>query len=160
MFENSYKPILNRIQEQDESQINFVKFNLEKLSRYIESIGKEMRKSGEDIMTTVGMSSSDTDLRIFIDTNKSTVPFVQRESYQEYEVGSSTRGTSKRMGSLNQSEGFSGYASNASSGGRKTSSLVHSQIETSIIDEDYIQQLTTVSPLKSRSTLVPGGSDV
>lgn len=30
-----------------------------------------MRKSGDDMMTTVGMISSETDIKIFIDTNKS-----------------------------------------------------------------------------------------
>lgn len=42
-FETSYKPILNRIQEGDEAQIRFVKFNIEKLAKYIEDMGKEMR---------------------------------------------------------------------------------------------------------------------
>ena len=36
MFDVSYKPILNRIQEGDDAQINFVKYNLEKLGKYIE----------------------------------------------------------------------------------------------------------------------------
>ena len=36
MFETSYKPILNKIQENDDGQINFVKYNLEKLQRYID----------------------------------------------------------------------------------------------------------------------------
>jgi hypothetical protein len=36
IFETQYKPILNRIQEGDDQQINFVKFNLEKVSKYLD----------------------------------------------------------------------------------------------------------------------------
>jgi hypothetical protein len=44
---------------------------LEKLARYIEEMGKEMRQRGDDIGSTLGMINSDTDIRIFIDTNRS-----------------------------------------------------------------------------------------
>ena len=36
MFETSYKPILNKIQKSDDDYINFVKYNLEKFSRYFD----------------------------------------------------------------------------------------------------------------------------
>ena len=71
MFDTSYKPILNRIQEGDDAQINFVKYNMEKLARYIEQTGKDLNQRGDDIHQTIGMVSSDTDIRIFIDTNRS-----------------------------------------------------------------------------------------
>ena len=49
MFDTSYKPILNRIQEGDDAQINFVKYNMEKLARYIEQTGKDLNQRGDDI---------------------------------------------------------------------------------------------------------------
>ncbi len=49
LFDTSYRPILNRIQESDDSQINFVKYNLEKLSRYIDQSGRDLRVNSEEI---------------------------------------------------------------------------------------------------------------
>ena len=49
MFESSYQPILQRIQESDDSSINFLKYNLEKLARYFDSLGKDFKVKGEDI---------------------------------------------------------------------------------------------------------------
>lgn len=89
-----------------------------------------MRKSGDDMMTTIGMISSDTDIKIFIDTNKSLNPFVTKEVYQEFE--SSTK--SKK--NYRQSSDLTNTSDN------RHSSLTHSQMENSIIDEDYIQQLS------------------
>lgn len=63
--------MLNRIQEGDDAQIHYMKYNLEKFGRSLDSIGKELRERGEDICQAVGAVSSLTDLRIFIDTNKS-----------------------------------------------------------------------------------------
>lgn len=71
MFDTSYKPILNRIQESDDSSINFIKYNLEKMSRYIDAMGKEFRQISDEISQTVSMVNSDTDIKIFIDSNRS-----------------------------------------------------------------------------------------
>ncbi len=49
IFETSYKPILNRIQEGDDQQINFVKFNLEKVSKYLDKMGKDMRTRSDEL---------------------------------------------------------------------------------------------------------------
>ena len=49
MFDTSYRPILNRVQESDDSQINFVKYNLEKLARYIDQTGKDLRLNSDEI---------------------------------------------------------------------------------------------------------------
>ena len=71
MFDTSYRPILNKIQESDDSQLSFVRYNLEKLARYIEQSGRDLKSTGEEISQTVGMIASETDTRIFIDTHKS-----------------------------------------------------------------------------------------
>ena len=86
MFETSYKPILNRIQEGDDAQINFVKYNLEKHARYVEQMGKTFKIRGEEMNQTINMISSDTDLKIFIDTNKSLNSFLSKEVFQPYEI--------------------------------------------------------------------------
>ena len=72
MFDTSYRPILNRVQESDDSQINFVKYNLEKFARYIDQSGRDLRLNADEISQTVAMISSDTDLRIFVDSHKSS----------------------------------------------------------------------------------------
>jgi hypothetical protein len=40
-----------------------------------------MRQRGDDIGSTLGMINSDTDIRIFIDTNRSQNQFIQKENY-------------------------------------------------------------------------------
>lgn len=49
MFDTSYRPILNRVQEQDDSQISFLRYNLEKLSRYLDQTGRDMRSNADEI---------------------------------------------------------------------------------------------------------------
>jgi hypothetical protein len=48
-----------------------VKYNLEKLARYQEQLGRDLIERSDEINQTVNVISSDTDLRIFIDSNKS-----------------------------------------------------------------------------------------
>jgi hypothetical protein len=48
MFDTSYRPILNRVQDTDDSQVSFSKYNLEKLARYIEQTGKDLRTNSEE----------------------------------------------------------------------------------------------------------------
>ena len=66
MFDNSYKFILNKIQDQDESCIKFMHYNLEKLSRYLEHFGKEFKSKSEDIVCTMSGVNAETDINIFI----------------------------------------------------------------------------------------------
>eukprot|EP00347_Sterkiella_histriomuscorum_P016146 403354306 len=121
MFDIQYKPILNRIQEGDDAQINFMKYNMEKFARYLEQMGKDMRSRGEDICQTIGMVSSETDLRIFIDTNKSQNQFIQRVPYDEFEQESSSKYKTK-------------YARES-----KEITFEISTVKSSFIDENYIQ---------------------
>jgi len=62
-----------------------VKYNLEKLSRYIDTTGKDLRLNGDEINQTIAMISCDTDLRIFVDTHKSANHFLAKEEFQPYE---------------------------------------------------------------------------
>ncbi len=96
MFETSYKPILNRIEESDDAQINFVKYNLEKLNRYIEQLGKEFKYRSDDIMQNLNMISSETDIAIFIDSNKSSNQFLVKEHFQPYDSQKTNESPSSR----------------------------------------------------------------
>lgn len=58
---------------------------MEKLSKYIEQLGKEFRYRSDDIAQTLQMVSADTDIRIFIDANKSQNAFMMREEFQSYD---------------------------------------------------------------------------
>ncbi len=69
MFDDAYKPILNRIEESDDSMINVVKYNLEKFSRQINQLGTELKQRSDDIKQTVGNISSRTDIKIFMENN-------------------------------------------------------------------------------------------
>lgn len=89
-LDTSFRPILNQIQDSDDSQINFIKYNLEKLARYLDTTGRDLRGNSEEISQAVHMINSDTDLRIFIDTHRSTQDgvvnmFPQREQFVGYE---------------------------------------------------------------------------
>ena len=83
LFDTSYRPILNRVQDSDDSQISFTKYNLEKLARYIEQTGRDLQTNAEEISQTVSMITPETDTKIFIDGNKSTTNsyFFQKEKF-------------------------------------------------------------------------------
>ena len=49
-------------------------------------MGKDLKQRGDDISISTGMISSDTDLKIFIDSNKSQNQFVQKEVFTSYET--------------------------------------------------------------------------
>ena len=81
LFDSSYRPILDNVQQSDEGQINFAKYNLEKLAKYMESTGKDLRVNADEINQAVAMISCDTDLRIFVDTHKSANHFLAKEEF-------------------------------------------------------------------------------
>ena len=54
------------------------------MARYIEDTGRDLKNKGEEISQTVGMISSDIDLRIFIESNRSVNGFIQKEEFQPY----------------------------------------------------------------------------
>ena len=84
-FETHYKPILNRIQEADEYQINFVKAHMNIFANSIEAIGINLKERGEDILQAVAQINSETDLKIFVESHKSQNPFLCKEEFQVYE---------------------------------------------------------------------------
>lgn len=57
-FDSHYKPVLNRIQEADEYQINFVKMQLDKLASSSENLGRGLRDRGEEMRQVIGAVNS------------------------------------------------------------------------------------------------------
>jgi glutathione peroxidase-family protein len=41
-FEDEYKPLLSRLQQSEESRINFLKYNFEKFIKHLNGIGKKI----------------------------------------------------------------------------------------------------------------------
>ena len=85
-FETEYRPILQRLQQGEESRINFMKYSFEKFLKHQGSMGKQIHEKALDIQSQVSMINSDTDLKIFIDENKSYVEFQSKVEFQPYEV--------------------------------------------------------------------------
>ena len=47
-MENDYKPILQQIQQYEESRINFTKYNFDKFLKHVAALGKKINDHGND----------------------------------------------------------------------------------------------------------------
>lgn len=70
-FDKDYRPLLNKIQEADLDQIEFVKMNMQKFSGIIESIGVEKQGQAANIALNVKNIEASIDICSFISLNKS-----------------------------------------------------------------------------------------
>jgi len=61
-----------------------VKFNLEKFGRYLQEISTNFKECSSDIADALCSVSSELDLKIFIDNNRSSNQVFQKEEFQEY----------------------------------------------------------------------------
>ena len=84
-FDTYYKPILNRMQDSDEHQLAFVKQSLERFGKYMELLGIGIKASSDDMVQTISMVSPETDMKIFVDKNRSHNPFLQKEEFHLFE---------------------------------------------------------------------------
>jgi hypothetical protein len=79
--------------------IGFVKFYLEKFASVTDQFGKEIRNRSDDITESADMVSGDTDIRIFIEHNRSENNGLVKEKFQGYddiqEVGTNKRASRK-----------------------------------------------------------------
>ena len=80
-----YKGMLNKMQEYDDQQINFMKYNLMKFAQIVDSVGKAIHDRGENLSETADMVNSATDIKIFIDHHKSTNLVVNKERFMIYD---------------------------------------------------------------------------
>ena len=77
--------MLNKMQEYDDQQINFMRDNLMKFSQIVDSMGKAIHDRGENLSETADMVNSATDIKIFIDHHKSTNLVVNKERFMSYD---------------------------------------------------------------------------
>lgn len=75
---------MDKIQEYDTDQVEFVKFNLEKFSSMLELLGTETQQQGELMIQAVRKINPQEDIDALISNNKSTSCTVKREEFQEY----------------------------------------------------------------------------
>lgn len=62
-----------------------MKYNFEKFIKHFSSLGKNIVDKSKELQGQVGMINSDTDLKIFIDENKTYAVFVHKVEFKNYE---------------------------------------------------------------------------
>jgi len=83
---NEYRNRLNRVQENDDSQINFMKYNMQKFAHIMGKVGEDLCDRSQTMHDVSQMINSATDIKIFIEHNKSTNLTVNREKFQDFEA--------------------------------------------------------------------------
>lgn len=84
-FADEYKPLLQRLQQGEESRINFQKYNFEKFLKHLGFLGKELSERGKEIHSSVSMINTETDLKIFIDEHRTHNKFESKIEFKHYE---------------------------------------------------------------------------
>ena len=69
----NYRYIVNKLQEKDSEQIDYIKSKMERYGALIGMIGKEMGNWNEEIIGSAKSIDSKADLEILIESNKSSV---------------------------------------------------------------------------------------
>ena len=69
----NYRYIVNKLQEKDSEQIDYIKSKMERYGALIGMIGKEMGNWKEEIIGSAKSIDSKADLEILIESNKSSV---------------------------------------------------------------------------------------
>mmetsp|Transcript_18479 Transcript_18479/g.17590 ORF Transcript_18479/g.17590 Transcript_18479/m.17590 type:complete len:128 (+) Transcript_18479:773-1156(+) len=90
-FKDEYKPLLQLLQQGEEARINFMKYNLEKIMKHFTGFGKDIFSHCVEMSTSINMINSETDLKIFIDENKTNQEFLEKVDYQHYEQSNQIR---------------------------------------------------------------------
>lgn len=106
-FEQNYTPALNKIQESDKEYADFIKAKMERFSSLIVQFGVLIKKNGDELNQNSKIINSQTDMEIFIETNKSPVPYVQQETFEVYDEsvhGGKKWDSADRLGSSQGSE--------------------------------------------------------
>lgn len=95
---DKYAPLLNQIQDSDDSVIKVVKFNLEKFAKYQGSLGHQLKLRQEELNQTLASISESTDIQMFIDDNKTTDINFKPEEFVPY--ANSNLEVNKRLAKL------------------------------------------------------------
>ena len=86
LIRNDYRTKLNRIQENDDSQINFMKYTMQKFAQIVGKVGEDLCDQCMTMHDASQMINSATDIKIFIEYNKSTNLVVAKEKFQEFKM--------------------------------------------------------------------------
>lgn len=84
-LQKHYVGALNKVQDSDITYSDFIKEKMEKFSSTVMQFGLLVKNNGEDLYLNSKIINSQTDVEIFIETNKSPQPFVEREIFEVYE---------------------------------------------------------------------------
>ena len=71
LLHNDYCPNLQKLQQLEESRINFMKYNLEKMMKHICSFGLKTSNQSKVIQEQTQFISSETDIKLFVNENRS-----------------------------------------------------------------------------------------
>jgi hypothetical protein len=80
-----YKPILKKIQDCEHQRIEYLKLNVEKFIKNMFTFGTQLLEKSSEFSNSISMVNSDTDIRIFIDENKSDIKCPLKVEYRPYE---------------------------------------------------------------------------
>ena len=73
------------MQENDISQINFIKYNMQKFAHIMGKVGEDKLDRTQSMHDCSQMINADTDVKIFIEYNKSSNLTVSKESFEDFE---------------------------------------------------------------------------
>jgi hypothetical protein len=77
-----YCPLLLKVQQSEEARINFLKNSVKKMMRHVATMGSKISESAQQVQEQTDFVSSETDLRMFIDSHKTTDDYPNEHSYQ------------------------------------------------------------------------------
>ena len=80
-----YKNLLNKLQENDLAQIDYMKYNMQKFGQIVDQLGKSVRQTGDELGDAADLISGVTDIKIFIEHHKSTNLVVNKERFMKYD---------------------------------------------------------------------------
>ena len=67
-----YCPHLQKLQQLEESRINFMKYNLEKMMKHFAALGLKIQNQAKVVQEQTQFISSVTDIKLFINENRSS----------------------------------------------------------------------------------------
>jgi hypothetical protein len=85
MLNRDFKPLLRKIQLAEEQRIEFFKSNIDKFLKQFSALGSQIVDRASEFKQSAAMINFETDIKIFIDENKSDIRCPQRVEYKPYE---------------------------------------------------------------------------
>ena len=83
-IEGDYKPMLQQIQQHEESRINFTKYSIDKFVKHFQLLGKSVADHGNETYQKVQTCNSKTELNKFIEQHSTEREFPKKQV--EYEA--------------------------------------------------------------------------